>query len=235
VLEPQQSTSVVLPRFVQEKKATIAEIRLATAPPPAFLPTPDAEIEAGEPAESLYTPPPRYALPPHERFTPSTSAGATPQFGLSLVPPLSSTPVPQRSREFVPVYDFAPPPAEMEAATVPAWSMAFLPVLQFLGLWVTINVLQLELGDLARYALLATPALIYILIAYADRKTLLVRDFEQLPSPFVAIVPPIYFVLRAIRVGVSGLLPLFVWLALEVAAIAGLVWQGVISLAVFGL
>lgn len=83
-----------------------------------------------------------------------------------------------------------------------------------------------------RLAALVAPAVICLVFANADRRALLRRGFDRVPSMALAIIPGLYLLVRAIRVSRAGIVPLLAWLLVQAAAVGFVLVQlpGVIDL-----
>ncbi|CAN5207562.1 hypothetical protein BH11ACT2_BH11ACT2_01240 [soil metagenome] len=107
--------------------------------------------------------------------------------------------------------------------TVQSWLLALLPVIAF-----GIEYLLTRLGNGGLFAsnplfFWIVPALFVVanlILATMDRGALASRNIRTAPSGLIGILPPVYFLLRAITVGPSSIPPLVVW-CVGVAAIYG--------------
>jgi hypothetical protein len=190
------------------------------APPPAGgqydVPPPPgmAHVPAGGPLlppSSLVAPVPSTPgwsqLPPIAAPAPTSSA------------PSASDPAP-RVRGSEPLVATAP--LERGPATLWAWLIGLLPLIQFALIYVAFGVLGYPLYAGMQWGILLAPAAFSLLFANSDRTRLAILGAEAPGIPF-AIVPPLYLVVRSIRTGPSSIGPLVLWLVLQAAAIAGLV------------
>jgi hypothetical protein len=74
--------------------------------------------------------------------------------------------------------------------------------------------------DTYRFAVLLGPIVIYLVLAVVDRSILARAGHETLPSPLLAIIPPLYLGFRVTRVGRSSLPQLITWFVLQAVMIA---------------
>ncbi|MCU1415062.1 MAG: hypothetical protein JWN80_2402 [Microbacteriaceae bacterium] len=121
-------------------------------------------------------------------------------------------------------YPQAAQEVEPGAVSTPAiWIYAVLPVLHVALAWFVIEKLKLsDLGTL-RWAIIAGPIVIYLILAAVDRRVLVSRGHVHLASPLLALLPPLYLGIRAARMGARAVAPAIVWLLLQAAGIAVLV------------
>ncbi|MFM9917969.1 hypothetical protein [Lacisediminihabitans sp. H27-G8] len=102
--------------------------------------------------------------------------------------------------------------------TAAVWLFVLLPILHVALVWCVLVWLDLGGDLLVRYTVLAAPLLLYLVFAFADRRVLRSRGFERPASVVLALIPPVYLLVRAIRVGAAGVVPLLLWLLLQTAA-----------------
>ncbi len=158
--------------------------------------------------EDAYFPPREQPyLPPHDPFyEPMVNPRTT---------------VPQAAQEVAPG----------AVSTVAIWLYAVLPILHVALAWFVVEKLKLtDLGAL-RWAIIAGPIVIYLILAAVDRRRLLARGHVYLASALLAILPPLYLGIRAARMGARAVAPAIVWVLLQAAGIAVLVslFPGVIT------
>ncbi len=173
--------------------------------------------------------------PPTAPFAPTLDGPAFGQSWNTVPPPrLEDAYFPAREQPYVPIMD--PPTTTAEVApaavsTVPIWLYAILPVLHVAAAWFVVEKLKIsDLGGL-RWAIIAGPIVIYLILALVDRRVLQARGHEHLVSILLAILPPFYIGLRAARMGARAVAPAIVWFVLQAAGIAVLVslFPGVIT------
>lgn len=104
--------------------------------------------------------------------------------------------------------------------TFAAWVIAALPVLQFAILFLVFGALGQEFPAGSQWGILAAPAIVSLVFALFDRRILVGRGFADAPSVVWAIIPPLYLIVRCVRFGRSALIPLIVWIVLQVASAA---------------
>jgi hypothetical protein len=109
-------------------------------------------------------------------------------------------------------------PAEVGgSSTVAVWIFAALPILQLVLIWLVFEKLTLSNASVFRLPVLIGPIVIYLLLALFDNRVLAAKGYEPRALPVFAIIPPLYLIIRAVRVGSAGVAPLVVWLVLQVA------------------
>jgi hypothetical protein len=93
------------------------------------------------------------------------------------------------------------------AQTFPAWLLAFAPIwIAGSGFGVGLIALAVPIPIPVRDALtLAIAILLVCALANLDAKRLAQRGYQRSTSPFWAILLPVFFILRTVRVGVRGL------------------------------
>jgi hypothetical protein len=143
-----------------------------------------------------------FSLPPDPFATPSSALQATP-------PPFVSMPS-------IPVSPASAITARSTTAAV--WILALLPAVHAALIWLLLGELDLGGDPLIRYSVLGAPLVLSLVLAFADRGVLRARGFDRTAPTVLAIVPVLYLLVRAIRVGVAGVAPLFTWLLLQAAA-----------------
>jgi hypothetical protein len=207
----------------------------AAASTPAFTPTAAPEFSL--------PPAPQFSIPPTPVFgaDPAPTFGGTPAaapFAEMLTPSAPPVQAPVATGGYVPMAETSRPFAAewaypsatpTRSGTAALWLIAFLPIVHFLAIWLVIDVLHIETGYAVRYAIFGAPSFLYFYLAHADRAALLQRGYDRIPHALWAVLPPLYLIIRAAKVGTSSLVAMFVWLILETAAIAFLFSQAVIS------
>jgi hypothetical protein len=73
-----------------------------------------------------------------------------------------------------------------------------------------------------QWGILAAPAVLSLLFALGDRGALTKARVERVPSPLLAIVPPIYLLVRAVDVGRSSAALLVAWVLFQAIAAGGI-------------
>ncbi len=155
-----------------------------------------------------------FSLPPDPFATPSRAVQATPP-------------------SFVPVQSVAVSPSPRPTArstTAAVWFLAVLPAAHAALIWLFLG--QLDLGKVAlagdpviRYSVLGAPLILSMMFAFADRRALRARGFQRTAPTILGFVPPLYLLVRAIRVGPAGIAPLLTWLLLQAAAFSFILVQ----------
>ena len=81
--------------------------------------------------------------------------------------------------------------------------------------------------------MLFAPLIVYLILAVIDRKLLRDNDHHTVAFPGWAVIPPLYLVVRWLRVGALGVLPLITWVLMQSLVVAALLTQlpGVFALA----
>lgn len=203
-----------------------AQVQPAPTGPPAALAAPGLE-PFGAPVST--TPP--EALPvllPSP--APTFSCGA---LGFRLPPDpfaTSSTPV---AATALPVVFHSPAAAvpgpilaiSARSTTAAVWILALLPVVHLAAVWLILGLLDLGGSPVIRYLVLGAPLLLSPMLAFLDGRVLRGRGFLRTAPAVLALVPPLYLLVRAIRVGAAGVVPLLLWLLLQTAAISFIVLQ----------
>ena len=205
----------------------------STAPTPVgtTVPTPAPTPYAPPPVGAQYDvpPPPGMAHVPSSGLVLPPSAFVAPApltAGTASLPPVGSVP----PAALAPAVDESAPPAPTSrraaavqtesAVTVSVWLIAVLPLLQFAVIYLLFKTLGLELAPGMQWGILAAPAAFSLLFANSDRKKLTERGLRS-PNLALAIIPPVYLVVRCITTGRSAVLPLVTWVVLQAAAAAG--------------
>jgi hypothetical protein len=179
----------------------------------ASAPAPFSPSSAGSvPSSWLGAPPPQpsdaYALP-GQPGTAAASAAETAE-------PMT------RSRQRQSEEHFGGDDGVPTSSTWAVWVFAALPILHF-GLVYLLYIATKPTDDTYRFAVLLGPIVIYLVLAVVDRSILARAGHETLPSPLLAIIPPLYLGFRVTRVGRSSLPQLITWFVLQAVMIAVLV------------
>jgi hypothetical protein len=120
-----------------------------------------------------------------------------------------------------------------KSLTWAVWLLALLPVVHFALIWLLIDELHVSQGAWTRYLLLGAPTILYLALARADHQALLRDGHGHVAHTGWAVLPPLYLLIRCLRVGGASVWPLIAWLLLEGAAIAFLVLHSPAVFAVF--
>ena len=178
---------------------------VSTTPPealPVLLPSPAPTFSRGALG---------FRLPPDPFATSPTPVAAT---ALPVVPQIPAAAVPG------PILAI---PARSTTAAV--WILALLPVAHAAAVWLILGLLDLGGSPVIRYLVLGAPLLLPPMLAFLDGRVLRGRGFPRTAPAVLALVPPLYLLVRAIRVGAAGVVPLLLWLLLQTAAISFIVLQ----------
>ena len=152
-----------------------------------------------------------FSLPPDPFATLSAAVEATPRPFVSLSPAaVVSRPV------------FA---TSAQSTTAAVWLFALLPVVHAALVWLIFGLLDLGANPSIYYSVLAAPLFLYPVLAFLDGRELRDRGFPRTASAVLALVPPLYLLMRAIRVGAAGVVPLLVCLLIQTAAFSFLLLQ----------
>ena len=173
--------------------------------------------------------------------TPTTQNFSTGALGFTLPPdpfaahsaaiqatPFSGVPWPSIATASIPaaVISAASIPAvAARSTTVSVWLLALLPAVHAALVWLVLARLDLGGNLVVRYAVLGAPLVLALLLAFADHRALRARGFSRTAPTVLALMPPIYLVVRIIRGGAAGILPLLVWLLLQAGAVAFVLLQ----------
>jgi hypothetical protein len=199
------------------------------------FPPPAAPRRGPTPAQH-YAPPPsgsQYDVPPPPGAAHVTGSGIALPASSLLAPHLQSAAWasgPVIDRDAAPLIDFdalprtSADPRDIESLgtlTTWVWLIAALPLIQFLGVYLVFMQLHVSFSPGSQWGILAAPAAISLLLASGDRRKLNLLGVDRVPSPLLAIVPPVYLLVRAFDVGRSSAGPLVAWIVVQVAAGAG--------------
>jgi hypothetical protein len=176
-------------------------------------------------------PPPAFVAPPLPDFAPPRFTGGA--LGFSLPPDpfaASSSAIEARPTPFValaPVAMVTPrmPAISAGSTTTVVWLFALLPVVHAAALWLALGLLDLGGNPVIRYSVVGAPLFLSLLLAFIDGRVLRDRGFLRTASAVFALVPPVYLLVRAVRVGAAGVVPLLIWLLLQIAAFSFIVLQ----------
>ena len=179
-----------------------------TAPPIAFVASPPAPAPS---APTFSTGTLGFTLPPDPFATPSAALEATPPAFVSHAP-VAAAPAPVLA-------------ISARSTTAAVWLFTLLPVAHAAAVWVVLGLLDLGSDPVIRYAVLGAPLFLYLVLAFVDGRVLRGRGFPRTASAVLAFIPPLYLLVRAIRVGAAGVVPLLLWLLLQTAAFAFILLQ----------
>lgn len=98
------------------------------------------------------------------------------------------------------------------------WLLAVMPVLQLVVALVVVLALKDLPGGVVRYALLIGPVAAHLYLAKRDGQALRDANLPSTPWGWI-LLPLVYFIIRTVRVGKNGLLPLFAWLACQLVLV----------------
>ena len=152
-----------------------------------------------------------FSLPPDPFASPSTAVTASPPPFISLAPAAAVT---------GPVLAIS-----ARSTTGAVWLFALLPVVHAAAVWLVLGLLDLGGNSVIRYSVLGAPLFLYLVLAIVDGRVLRRRGFVHTASAAVALIPPIFLLARAIRVGAAGVVPLLLWLLLQTAAFSFVLLQ----------
>ncbi len=191
----------------------VAGIETGTrSPVEALFGSSDAEQESAESATPTFSAPVfGFTLPPDPFATPSAALAAKLQAA-----PVASVPLPAA---------FATIALAARSTTAAVWLFTLLPIVHAALVWFELVWLDLGNDRLVLYSVLGAPFFLYLVLAVADRQLLRSRGFERSAPIALALVPPIYLLVRAIRVGAAGVVPLLLWLLLQITACSFLLFQ----------
>jgi hypothetical protein len=155
-----------------------------------------------------------FTLPPDPFAAPSAALSAEPQYAPPAFLPLPNT------RAASPTLAVS-----ARSTTAAVWLFTLLPVFHAALVWFVLVWRDLGSDQIVRYSVLGSPLFLYLVFALADRRVLRSRGFERTAPVVLALIPPIYLLVRAIRVGAAGIVPLLLWLLLQTAAYSFLLVQ----------
>ena len=126
-------------------------------------------------------------------------------------------------------------PKKRSASTFGIWGLALAPLLTTALAWVAIVQLGLDSSGSLRYVLIGAPLAIHTLLAGLDKRSLEKLGHERTVNPLFAVIPPLYLLIRLVRVGSKTVGPLLLWVV-SVAASGAFVYLSLTSfLASFGI
>ena len=170
-----------------------------------------------------------FTLPPDPFAAHSAAIQATP---FSVVPwpsfataSIPAAPIPAASISAASIPAASIPAVAARSTTVSVWLLALLPAVHAALVWLVLARLDLGGNLVVRYAVLGAPLVLALLLAFADHRALRARGFSRTAPTVLALMPPIYLVVRIIRGGAAGILPLLVWLLLQAGAVAFVLLQ----------
>lgn len=186
----------------------------AAALAPVFSAAPPSVVGFSLPPDPFAS---RATATPFDPATPAgTSAHVTTMAPFTPAPFLATTPTARA---------LTPPVAPPASTTVAVWLLALLPIAHAALLWILFDTLGLDEGVVLRLAALAVPVVISLVFAHADRQELLHRGFDRVPPTALALVPALYLLVRAVRVGRVGIAPLLAWILVQAAAVVFVIVQ----------
>lgn len=116
------------------------------------------------------------------------------------------------------------------------WMIGLLPLVHVLFVYLVFDFfVETDFNSAAQSALTFGPLALYILAARWDARTLVERGHSAPPFAVLAILPPLYLLIRAFRAPGSSIVMLTLWGILEGAAIALLLSQSSLTIAGFTL
>ena len=159
---------------------------------------------------------------------PPVSSSVRP-FGLSLPPdPFALPGAAGTFRSEPPVWvtgPLLPASARARSTTWAVWAFALVPALLAAGAWLALSRLHLAAAVPLQIGLIAASVILSLVFAATDRRMLRRREFDRTAPTALAIIPPLYLLVRAIRVGAAGIAPLLVWLLIQAASVVFLLLQ----------
>jgi hypothetical protein len=106
-------------------------------------------------------------------------------------------------------------------STLGVWMIALLPLFQFAIVYAIFGVLETSLMPGIQWAILFAPAILGVVFAAADRKTLVDKGHGDVPTIIAGFIPPLYLILRIVKVGGTSVFALVLWIIFQLAAVAG--------------
>ena len=165
-----------------------------------------------------------FTLPPDPFAAHSAAIQATPFSGVPW-PSIATASIPAAVISAASIPAASIPAVAARSTTVSVWLLALLPAVHAALVWLVLARLDLGGNLVVRYAVLGAPLVLALLLAFADRRALRARGFSRTAPTVLALMPPIYLVVRIIRGGAAGILPLLVWLLLQAGAVAFVLLQ----------
>ena len=111
------------------------------------------------------------------------------------------------------------------STTVAICVFTLLPFIHLAIVWFVLIWLDLGSDQMVRYSVLVAPLFLYFILAVTDSRLLRSRGLAPTANAVLALIPPLYLLVRAIRVGAAGVVPLLLWLLLQTAACSFLLLQ----------
>ena len=200
------STRQLLPRLVDDDGGAVTGFDAASGVPAAWYPDPqgppllrwwDGDAWTGRTME-------RPAAP--------SLAGAPPGAGADRYVPMSDF---ASAFPSVPAAGYASvPDSPASTHTAFAWGLALYPVVQVVIIVVITFVVKSFGGDVPSIGVLGSSVAVSLYCGYNDAKVLKDRGFRP-PGWGWALIPLVYFIIRAVRVGRGSLGPLLAWVAIQ--------------------
>jgi hypothetical protein len=121
-------------------------------------------------------------------------------------------------------------------STLGVWVIALLPLFQFAIVYSIFGVLETQLIPGIQWAILAAPAIFGAIFAAADHKALVDKGHGDVPSIVAGFIPPLYLIIRAVKVGGTSGIALALWIVFQLAAVGGVYFllPNVLSAAING-
>lgn len=219
-------TVLPMPNFANE---SASPPRASTPPAAPYAPPPSgAQYDAPLPPGASYVPPPGPVLPATSLAGPAAYTPVTPQ------PPYNSPSIGRAyvadsamatQGAYVPM-DRAPSASlgvtvASGTSTLGVWMIALLPLFQFAIVYAIFGVLETSLMPGIQWAILFAPAILGVVFAAADRKTLVDKGHGDVPTIIAGFIPPLYLILRIVKVGGTSVFALVLWIIFQLAAVAG--------------
>jgi hypothetical protein len=201
------------------------------APPPK-----GGQFSAPPPPGIAYTPPPPGEAQPASALAPPPAARRDASGAAALgIPQFASVPAPAQARQQgaaasqagTPVARARPAgfgvPQSRGTSTVGVWVIAVIPAIHFAVVYLVFSVLAQPFVPGLQWGVLAAPVIFALVFAAVDRRQLIGNGHDDAPSALFAIIPPLYLIVRVVKLGRSSLAPLIVWIILQAAAAAAVV------------
>lgn len=195
-----------------------------TAPTANSLLSPAASAQAEAPfAPNSATPTSWLSAPAPQQSDASSLLGAATDTGVADASAATLTRGRQRSSDER-LNDRRPESGDdsLDSSTWAIWIFAALPLVQFALIYL-VYVATKQTNDTYRFVVLLGPIVIYLALAAVDRSLLVRAGHRSVPSPLLAIIPPLYLAFRATRVGPKSLPQLITWFVLQIAVVVVLV------------
>ena len=114
-------------------------------------------------------------------------------------------------------------PQSRGTTTAGVWIIALIPVIHFAVVYLVFSVLAQPFVPGIQWGVLAGPVIFSLIFAAVDRRQLIANGHDDAPASLFAIIPPLYLIVRLVKLGRSSLAPLIVWIVLQAAAAAAVV------------